>query len=101
MKPKNKIQRKVVELSAQLPTISERQKEWALLHCVPHIAKRTKKGACTCLDCGKRWTEQNKKNKTTCPHCGRELHIVESRQRVFEHTAYFCMVTTFQGWQVL
>ena len=32
MKPKNKIQREVVALSATLPPITDKQKEWGITH---------------------------------------------------------------------
>ncbi len=102
MKPKNKFQKQVAELSKQLPTITETQTRWAFRHCFEHIAKRTVKGVCTCLECGHEWTEkQHTENRAVCPHCGMLLNVKTTRQRVFKQTEYFCVVITFRGFQVL
>ena len=58
----------------------------------------------TCMDCGHQWTisDAEKKNKTlVCPHCGRRLDVKETRDRVLRQSAYFTMLTTRKGLQVL
>ena len=55
MKPKNKFQKQVFELSKTLAPINKVQKKWAFQHCFEHIGIRNAKGLITCLDCGHRW----------------------------------------------
>lgn len=52
MKPRNKFQKQVAELAIQLPTITDKQSQWAYTHLFEHIAKRNTKGEYTCLECG-------------------------------------------------
>ena len=49
MKPRNKFQKQVAELAIQLPTITDKQSQWAYTHLFEHIAKRNTKGEHTCL----------------------------------------------------
>lgn len=106
MKPRNKFQKNIVELSKQLPKITEPQKRWAYKHCFDHIGKRNSKGAITCLECGHQW----KDNSTPlfdallgceCPHCKTQLTINTTRQRVFKQTEYFGIITTYKEFQVI
>ena len=102
MKPRNKFQKQVAELAIQLPTITDKQEQWAYTHLFEHIAKRNTKGEHTCLECGHQWTDTRHKGKTTiCPHCGTKLTIHTERQRVFKDIAYYCVLTTFKGYQVI
>ena len=102
MKPRNKFQKQVAELAIQLPTITDKQSQWAYTHLFEHIAKRNTKGEHTCLECGHQWTDTRHKGKTTiCPHCGTKLTIHTERQRVFKDIAYYCVLTTFKGYQVI
>ena len=102
MKPRNKFQKQVAELAIQLPTITDKQSQWAYTHLFEHIAKRNTKGEHTCLECGHQWTDTRHKGKTTiCPHCGTKLTIHKERQRVFKDIAYYCVLTTFKGYQVI
>jgi hypothetical protein len=101
MKPKSKLQQQVFELSKKLPSISETQVKWAYQHCMPHIAKKTKKGL-TCLECGHLWQDSNGNVKEcVCPHCHAKLQIDCTKRRVFKDYEYFCIVTACGGLQVL
>ena len=102
MKPKNKFQREIATLSKSLPKISVAQKQWAYRHCFEHIARKTKKGVISCLDCGKEWTDKTlTADKTVCPHCGAKLTVKETRAYKFKQVEYFCIVTKCKGFQVL
>jgi DNA-directed RNA polymerase subunit RPC12/RpoP len=101
MKPRTKIQKQIVALSHTLPSITEAQKEWAFRHCFKHIAHRTAKGVCTCLECGHSWSGMELKDKVVCPHCGTELNVTDTRKRTFRQIEYFGIVTTCKGFQVL
>ena len=101
MKPRNKFQQTVVEASKKLPKISETQIKWAYKNCIPHIARRTKKGIMTCLECGHEWENKTTKTHCTCPHCNIRLKIEDTKKRVFNDYEYFCMITACKGFQVL
>ncbi|MDR0873137.1 MAG: PcfJ domain-containing protein [Prevotellaceae bacterium] len=100
MKPKNKLQQQVFELSKKLPTLSETQVKWAYQNCILHIAKKTKKGL-TCLECGYSWEDKHISKECVCPHCHTKLQTDDTLKRVFKEYEYFCIVSTCGGFQVL
>ena len=106
MKPKNKFQQHILELSKRLPKITEPQKRWAYKHCFDHIGKRNAKGIITCLECGHSWQGDNSPLADTvlgckCPYCSTQLEIKATRQRVFKEIEYFGVITTCDGFQVI
>lgn len=106
MKPKNKFQQHVLELSKRLPKITEPQQRWAFKHCFDHIGKRNAKGTITCLECGHKWHEDNSPLADAilgckCPNCATQLKINATRQRVFNNIEYFGIITTCDGFQVI
>jgi DNA-directed RNA polymerase subunit RPC12/RpoP len=101
MKPRNKFQARVLEASKELPKISETQVKWAYKNCIPHIARRTKKGIVACLECGHEWEDKTTKTHCTCPHCNIRLKIEGTKKRVFNDYEYFCIITACKGFQVL
>ena len=48
MKPKTKLQKLVVKLSAQLPKFTEKHRQWAIENVVDRIGHRLNKGIITC-----------------------------------------------------
>lgn len=52
MRPRNKKQQRIVELSGQLRPLTTAQKQWAFRTTHEHFAYRLKGGRCTCMDCG-------------------------------------------------
>ena len=103
MKPRTKLQQRIFALSQRLAPITEKQKEWAFAHCFKHYGRRTKKGAAACLECGYTWNDKHlKPGASVCPHCGCKIEIIETRKRRFKRDeAYFCVLTTFRGYQVI
>lgn len=106
MKPKNKFQQHVLELSKRLPKITEPQQRWAFKHCFDHIGKRYAKGKITCLECGHSWQEDSSPLADTvlgckCPNCNTHLKISTTRQRAFKDIEYFGIITTCGGFQVI
>lgn len=106
MKPKNKFQQHVLELSQRLPQITEPQKRWAYKHCFDHIGKRNAKGIITCLECGHSWQDNNSPLADAilgckCPNCNTQLDIKTTRQRVFKEIEYFGIITTCGTFQVI
>lgn len=106
MKPKNKFQQHVLELSKRLPQITEPQQRWAFKHCFDHIGKRYTNGKVVCLECGHSWNEDNSPLADTilgckCPNCNTHLKINATRQRVFKEIEYFGIITTCGSFQVI
>lgn len=106
MKPKNKFQQHVVELSKQLPKITEPQQRWAFKHCFDHIGKLNAKGEIICLECGHKWKGNGSQLAETllgckCPNCSTQLSINSSRQRVFKNVEYFGIITICGEFQVI
>jgi len=105
MKPKNKFQEQVFELSKKLPPINKIQKEWAFQNCIEHIGRKTKSGVITCLECGHAWQGNSHLSDTIlgseCPECSAKLKVTNTLKRVFKQSEYFCIVTTKENFQVL
>lgn len=105
MKPKTKIQKEVARLSRRLPRITEAQEAYAYRHCFDHIGRRTATGIITCTECGHAWQGDGALTDSlcgcTCPQCGTELQVMQTRKRIFSDSAYFCILTTCKGFQVL
>lgn len=102
MKPKNKFQAKIVQLSGQLSQITTMQKEWAFDKCFDHIARATKQGKITCLECAGEWNDKTlKATKTVCPHCSTPLTVKQTRAYTFKNIAYFSIVDKCEEFQVL
>lgn len=57
MKPRNKKQQHIVELSGRLRPLTTAQKQWAFSHTIDHYAYRLKSGKAVCMDCGHEWQE--------------------------------------------
>lgn len=58
-----------------------------------------------CTECGHTWKSKHNLADTlcgcTCPHCGQELEVMRTRKRILKERAYFCVITTCSGFQVL
>lgn len=103
MKPRNKLQRLVAELSSKLPVLTDKQRQWAMKNNVEHPGFRTKKGI-ICTECGNSFLDMMKLEDGEtdfCPHCGAEIKIETTRKRTDREIEYFSIVTTCKGWQVL
>lgn len=106
MKPKNKFQQHILEISKRLTKITEPQKRWAYKHCFDHIGKRNAKGIITCLECGHSWQGNNSPLAYAvlgckCPNCNTQLNIKTTRKRIFKEIEYFGIITTCGGFQVI
>lgn len=99
MKPRTKIQLKVVDMSKKLAQIGEKQVLWAKKNVLPHIAFRTNKSI-SCLDCGASWVRDTKRSTCICPMCKTKLEVKDTRKRVFFYENYFYVVETIENFQV-
>lgn len=100
MKPRNKIEKAVIENLGKLHDLSDYQIKQVIKHVSPHIAKLSSKGEYTCLDCGKSWKGE-KSNKVTCPHCSAKLVVEPGRQRKFVYKDYFATTAKCGDFQVI
>lgn len=81
MKPRTKLEKRVVELSSKLPKITPAQERWAKKHCFDHNAYLSV-GWMWCTECGKYWMDLDAKdgNKTVCPYCQAKLEVKKKQE---------------------
>ena len=100
MKPRNEHERRVVSLSAKLPEITYKQKEWARKHCFDPIGY-TCKGEVWCSQCGAMMLHEGKaKGKKVCPICGSHLDLKASRKKRIKEKVYFTVLARVEEFQV-
>ena len=106
MRPKNAYQRHIVELSGKLPTITEKQKQWAFDNCFETGGYYTK-GSVWCLHCGEVFKKTASElavtlvgDEAVCPKCGKVLKLENSRKAKFNESWYYTIITSIQGFQV-
>ena len=106
MRPRNARERQIAELSAKLPAITARQKQWAIATCFEKVGYYTK-GEVWCSHCGIVHKKASSElgivlvgDGTMCPHCGTRLTLKNSRKRKIIESRYFTILTTCKGFQV-
>ena len=100
MKPRNKKQQHIVELSGRLRPLTSPQMNWALNSTINHYGYRLKNGICTCMKCGHEWME-NRNGVCLCPLCGTQIEIKDTKERVIRDKSYFNIITTMEDYQVV
>lgn len=100
MKPRNKKQQHIVELSGRLRSLTNPQMTWALSNTINHYGYRLKSGMCTCMKCGHEWLE-NRNGMCLCPDCGQLIEIKDTKERVLRDKSYFNVITTMGEYQVV
>lgn len=100
MKPRNKKQQHIVELSGRLRPLTTPQMNWALNSTISHYGYRLKSGMCTCMKCGHEWLE-TRDGTCLCPECGTRIEIKDTKERVIRDKSYFNVITTIEGYQVI
>lgn len=100
MKPRNKKQQHIVELSGRLRPLTSAQKQWAFSHTIDHYAYRLKSGKAVCMDCGHEWQEVGF-GIYRCPNCGERVEIRNTKERVRRDKSYFNVITTMEDYQVV
>lgn len=100
MKPRNKKQQHIVELSGRLRPLTTPQMTWALSNTINHYGYRLKSGMCTCMKCGHEWLE-NRNGMCLCPECGQIIEIKDTKERVRRDIRYFNVITTMGEYQVV
>lgn len=100
MKPRNKKQQHIVELSGRLRPLTTPQMQWALNSTINHYGYRLKSGMCTCMKCGHEWLE-TRNGMCLCPECGTQIEIKDTKERVIRDKSYFNVITTMEDYQVI
>lgn len=100
MKPRNKKQQHIVELSGRLRPLTTPQMNWALNSTINHYGYRLKNGMCTCMKCGHEWLE-TRNGMCLCPECGTQIEIKDTKERVIRDRSYFNIITTIEDYQVV
>ena len=100
MKPRNKKQQHIVELSGRLRPLTTPQMQWALNSTINHYGYRLKNGMCTCMKCGHEWLE-SRNGMCLCPECGTQIEIKDTKERVIREKSYFNVITTIENYQVV
>ena len=108
MKPKSKLQRRVVELSGKLPAITKGQEDWAKEHLFDHLAYKCK-DELWCSECGRTWVDTSNSelgtivlgDKTECPYCHHRLDVKVSRRQKSHEEAYMSILQVKGGFQVI
>lgn len=100
MKPRNKKQQHIVELSGRLRPLTTPQMNWALNSTINHYGYRLKSGMCTCMKCGHEWLE-TRNGMCLCPECGTQIEIKDTKERVIRDKSYFNVITTKEDYQVV
>ncbi len=100
MKPRNKKQQHIVELSGRLRPLTTLQMKWALNSTINHYGYRLKSGMCTCMKCGHEWLV-TRNGMCLCPECGTQIEIKDTKERVIRDKSYFNVITTMEGYQVI
>lgn len=106
MRPRNNRERQVAELSAKLPAITEKQRQWAIATCFDKVGYY-EKDKVWCSQCGSIFDKTSSElgivlvgDETVCPHCGTRLALKNSRKRKILERWYFTILTTCKGFQV-
>lgn len=109
MKPRNKREREVAELSSKLPLLTK-QYDWAKTHVFSHEAFKCK-DELWCSDCGHTWINTDNselgiilkigKDKVECPYCHNKLIVKVSRKQKSEEVNYMTVAEVCGDYQVL
>lgn len=102
MKPRTRLEKRVVALSEKLKPISDSQKRWAKKHCFDHNAYMSA-GWLWCTECGKYWMDIEAKDGdiTVCPYCQAKLEVKKSRKKRENIETYMTIVDRVEEFQVL
>lgn len=104
MKPKSKLQHRVVELSSKLPALTEKQQAWGFEHCLNNYVVRSRK-TLFCLECGHSWKEEGELATALigrdCPKCAKKLKLYEYYRCGCSDSAYYGILIKKAEFQVV
>lgn len=101
MKPKTKLQKRVDALFRELPTISDKQKAYAIDKLFDKNCLITK-AKCWCSICGGIFDDQGYKkgSEVVCPHCGSKIVALRTTKRNVKDNGWYTVPTVKDGMQV-
>lgn len=105
MKPRNKHERRIVELSSTLRPLTDEHKQWAIEKSFVGSVARSR-NTLFCLECGSSWKEENSLHTNiagcTCPECVTELKIrPETSGPLYTDMEYMAFLNVKDGFQVV
>lgn len=102
MKPKTALEIKIVELSKNLPQITQKQNELAFSKCFDNYAVQSRKSV-FCLECGHTWkvADSKKLKKVTCEKCSKRLMVTNTYNNGLKETDYYQIITTADNFQIV
>lgn len=101
MKPRTKLQHRVIELRKSLPKNAQQLKGWAFKECLQHKGFATKNRV-ICMDCGNTFSSDLiKRKRAICPHCNTKLRIEYTRRRTDKQREYFAVAEIFNDFQLI
>lgn len=107
MKPRTKLQKEVVALRERFYRTHSLEYDMrrALKSTFENLAfydMSHKTHTAYCMECGHSWKPKSLALETCrCPKCGRKLHVQHTPKRVIRDFGYTCVISAFEGWQVL
>lgn len=105
MKPKTKLELKIVDLSNKLPKITGNHRTWASNNLFEKWGA-TSRGNPNCLECGYSWKDtsprwHNEIVNPTCPNCQSELKMYKFQSVIYQEMQYFAILSTKEDFQVV
>lgn len=105
MKPRNKYERRIVELSSALKPLSDIQIKWAKDNSFDYSVARSR-NSLYCLECAADWKEENRLHTDIagciCPNCNKDLKIRrEPTSTVYSDKEYMAFLDVINGYQVI
>lgn len=110
MKPRSKIELKMLALAAKLPPITDRQRGYAYTHCFrPMAVYKPRKREIRCLCCGHTsvWEKHLfdgilASEQYDCPQCIKSMDLECHKKGILlDEARFFSVITTFRGYQVI
>lgn len=98
MKPKNKLQRRVVELSDQLPKITQEQKQFGYTNCLGRYGV-VSRNRIFCFECSHKWQGDTSKKKQNCPNCNEKIKL--QKNTIDEDYGYLFFFDRQEDFQVI
>ncbi|WP_291129761.1 PcfJ domain-containing protein [Flavobacterium sp. UBA7682] len=102
MIPKTALEIKIVELSKNLPQVTQQQNELAFAKCFANYAVQSRKSI-FCLECGYDWkTNDTKKlKKVICERCAKSLVVTDKYSNGLKETDYYQIITSADNFQIV
>ena len=100
MKPVTKNEIAVTRLSKKLPDVNKAHLVWVRKHLYDTEGYLCK-GEVFCSCCGEVFSMEHYSDHAVCPNCGNKLTIKKSRKVNVTDHAYFTILSTCNGWQVV